>query len=378
VPSWKSAARSSWAPDPGAAIAPARQVASPRGRSGGALRRLGLPAATLALGGLAGAAANLVGVPLAWMLGPLLVIGTASGAGLPLAFPTWGRWFGQVVIGGAIGLYFTPPVAALVAELLPVMVIAAVLLILASAAIAFLIERLGHVDRATAYFASVPGGVAEMAILSQSFGGQVAPVALAQSLRILLVVAIVPIVVSLSGAHGESVFRPVDLAFEPLRLVLLLLLATGAGYGLFRLRLPNAFMLGAMAVSVITAMFELPLSSIPSPVVSFGQVLLGTTLGLGFRRDQIRMLWRFVPLAVAGTVLLLVVATLFAFLIGGLADIDIATMVLSLAPGGITEMGITAKILGLGVPLVSAFHVVRIILVVTTTPLLFRLLRWLR
>jgi uncharacterized protein len=160
--------------------------------------------------------------------------------------------------------------------------------------------------------------------------------------------------------------------------VLLLLLATGAGYGLFRLRLPNAFMLGAMAVSVITAMFELPLSSIPSPVVSFGQVLLGTTLGLGFRRDQIRMLWRFVPLALAGTVLLLMVATLFAFLLGGLADIDIATMVLSLAPGGITEMGITAKILGLGVPLVSAFHVVRIILVVTTTPLLFRLLRWLR
>jgi uncharacterized protein len=350
-------------------------VASPKALTGRAPWRLGLPVATLALGGLAGAGANLAGLPLAWMLGPLLVIGTASGAGLRLAFPAWGRWLGQILIGGAIGLYFTAPVAALVAELLPLMVLSAVLLILASAAVALLIERIGHVDRATAYFASVPGGVAEMAILAQSSGGLVAPVALAQSLRILLVVAVVPIAVSLSGAQGESVFRPLDLPFGPMRLALLLLLAALAGYGLFRLRLPNAFMLGAMAVGVITAVFELPLSSIPSPVVGFGQVLLGTTLGLGFRRDQIRMLWRFVPLALAGTVLLLLIATGLAFLIGALTDIDIATMVLSLAPGGITEMGITAKILGLGVPLVSAFHVVRIMLVVTTTPLLFRLFR---
>jgi uncharacterized protein len=353
-------------------------VASSKGRSGSALSRSWLPAATLALGGLAGAGADLIGLPLAWMLGPLLVIGTASGAGLRLGVPSWSRSLGQILIGGAIGLYFIPPVAALVAELLPLMVLSAVLMILASAALGLLVERIGHVDRATAYFASVPGGVAEMAILAQSFGGHVAPVALAQSLRILLVVAIVPIAVSLSGAHGESVFQPVDLPFDPMRLTVLLLLAAAAGYGLFRLRLPNAFMLGAMGVGVVTAMFELPLSSIPTPIVSLGQVLLGTALGLGFRRDQIRMLWGFVPLALAGTALLLVAATLLAFLIGALGNIDIATMVLALAPGGITEMGVTAKILGLGVPLVSAFHVVRIILVVTTTPLLFRLLKWLR
>jgi uncharacterized protein len=350
-----------------------------RGRRGrDALRRFGSAGATLAVGGLAGAGANLIGLPLAWMLGPLLVVGTASGAGLGLSFPAWGRWLGQILIGGAIGLYFTPPVAALVAELLPLMVLSAALLILASAGVGLLLERVGHVDRATAYFASLPGGVAEMAILAQSFGGQVAPVALAQSFRILLVVAVVPIAVSLSGAHGESMFRPLDLPFEPMRLALLTLLSAIAGYGLFRLRLPNAFMLGAMTMGVITAMFELPLSSIPSPVVNFGQVLLGTTLGLGFCRDQIRMLWRFVPLALAGTVLLLVIATALACLIAVVTDIDLATMVLALAPGGITEMGITAKILGLGVPLVSAFHVVRIILVVTTTPLLFRLFRWLR
>ena len=36
-----------------------------------------------------------------------------------------------------------------------------------------------------------------------------------------------------------------------------------------------------------------------------------------------------------------------------------ATLVLGMAPGGIAEMCITAKVLQLGVPLVTAFHVTR-------------------
>lgn len=351
---------------------------SARRRLAGAARAAWLPLATLALGGVSGAAADAIGVPLAWMLGPLVVIGTASVLGLRLSFHPWGRRVGQILIGAAIGLYFTPPVAGLVGELLPLMVMAAILLILASVGIGLVLERIAHVDRATAYFASVPGGVVEMAILAQSFGGQPAPVALAQSMRILLVVATVPIAVSLSGVHGDSVFSPIDLAFDPARLILLLLLAGLAGVALDRLRLPNAFMLGAMAVAIVTALFELPLSSIPSPMVSFGQVLLGTALGLGFQRSHIHMLWRFVPLALIGTVLLMAIAAGLAWPLARLIDLDVATMVLALAPGGITEMGVTAKILGLGVPLVSAFHVVRIALVVTTTPLLFRLLARLR
>ena len=42
-------------------------------------------------------------------------------------------------------------------------------------------------------------------------------------------------------------------------------------------------------------------------------------------------------------------------------------MILGLAPGGITEMAITAKVLSLGVPLVTAFHVTRMALVVIVT-----------
>jgi len=54
------------------------------------------------------------------------------------------------------------------------------------------------------------------------------------------------------------------------------------------------------------------------------------------------------------------------------------TLVLALAPGGIAEMCITAKVLQLGVPLVTAAHVVRVLILITTTRPSFRVARQLR
>ena len=48
------------------------------------------------------------------------------------------------------------------------------------------------------------------------------------------------------------------------------------------------------------------------------------------------------------------------------------TAILALAPGGMPEMSITAKVLQLGVPLVVAFHVTRMAILVTVSGWVFR------
>jgi hypothetical protein len=44
---------------------------------------------------------------------------------------------------------------------------------------------------------------------------------------------------------------------------------------------------------------------------------------------------------------------------GWASGIPIATLVLATAPGGMAEMSLTARNLQLGVPVVTAFHVIR-------------------
>jgi uncharacterized membrane protein AbrB (regulator of aidB expression) len=48
------------------------------------------------------------------------------------------------------------------------------------------------------------------------------------------------------------------------------------------------------------------------------------------------------------------------------------TVLLATAPGGIAEMCLTARILQLGVPVVTGFHVIRLLFVLLASPFVFR------
>jgi uncharacterized membrane protein AbrB (regulator of aidB expression) len=66
------------------------------------------------------------------------------------------------------------------------------------------------------------------------------------------------------------------------------------------------------------------------------------------------------------------VAAGFGAPLGAAAGLHPATGVLAVAPGGIAKMCITAKVLQLGVPLVTAFHALRHLAVLSLTEPLFR------
>lgn len=328
---------------------------------------------TLAIGGCGGLALDLLGVPLAWLLGSLAAV---AGAGLigghALSVPPGGRQTGQLLLGTAIGLTFTPTVAEAVAGYAPVMVLAAVLSILYGVAAAWSLRGTARVDDATAFFSSVPGGVAEMSILAERHGGHTAPVSLAQSLRILCVVTTIPPVVTLLGLTGIDPFEPGTLGFDAMGFAALLTLAVAGGALLAWRRVPNAWLLGPMAVAVLVTVTESDLSAMPTALVNLSQVLIGSTLGLRYRRDRLLALRRFLAPAMLSTVVLVGLNVATGAVIGLTVGLPVPTMALAVSPGGMAEMSITAKVLHLGVPVVSAFHVVRIFLVIGFSELVFR------
>ena len=73
------------------------------------------------------------------------------------------------------------------------------------------------------------------------------------------------------------------------------------------------------------------------------------------------------------TLVMVGASALFAWGLTGVSGLHPATLLLSTAPGGIAEMAITAKVLQLGVPVVTAFQVTRLVAVLTLTEPLYRL-----
>ena len=334
--------------------------------------------AALAACSVGGATCFLLHTPLPWMTGSLVTMAALKFGGFRVAAPRGGREVGQILIATALGLYFTPPVAREVLGRWELLVAAAVFATVLAYVGAWMISSWSDTDRTTALFASVPGGATEMMHLGERFGARADRIAVAQSLRILIVVVTVPVVITWWGAHGTADYVAVTVPLDARGLAALLACTAAGGLALWFVGSPNPFMLGALIVAIGLTLAEVQWSSVPTPIVNAAQVLLGCNLGSRFERAFVRGAPRFVMVVVASIVAGIVISAVFA---GGIAwwrGLPVATMVLATAPGGIAEMCITAKVLQLGVPLVTAAHVTRVIILVTTTGPLFRLLRGLR
>ena len=162
----------------------------------------------LAVSAIGGAACAWIGTPLPWMIGAIFGMGSAQLAGAAFETLPGGREAGFVVVGVTLGLYFTAPVVQQVASLWPWFVALGLAALGFGALSAWVLARVSRVDRATAFFGCMPGGAAEMANLGEKYGAATDRVALAHSLRMLLVVTIFPVGITLAGFHSTEDYRP--------------------------------------------------------------------------------------------------------------------------------------------------------------------------
>jgi membrane AbrB-like protein len=327
---------------------------------------------TYALAAGGGAVATALRVPLGWLVGAMLATGAAAIAGATLRALPASRQAGQAVVGAALGLYFTPPVLLAIADAVGWMLAACAFALGVGAVGARLVQRRAGVGPATAFFACVPGGAAEMAILGERQGGDPAVIALSHAIRIVAVVTTVPGLMTLAGAHGADRWAAAALAPSAGGLAAMAAAGGGAGLALHLLRVPNAWLLGPLLGAGALAAAAGPTSAVPGWAVDAAQCLIGCTLGSRFTREAVRGAGALVAALILATAQAMVVMAAFAAAAAGLSGHPLATLVLATAPGGIAEMCLTARVLDLGVPLVTAFHLLRVAVLLTVAPLASR------
>ena len=318
--------------------------------------------------------------PLPWMIGPLLVTAAASMLGAPTESWIPFRNSAQWAIGTALGLYFTPQVVTLVWGLWWV-ILAGIAWALALGTLFGLYlhrvhsGRIAGLNRATSYFASPIGAASEMTLMAERHGARTDLVASAHSLRVVLVTLIIPFGLQWSGLHGIDTSLPGPRVVHWPGLALLLAL-TGAGcWFMRRLGGTNPWFIGALLVSIGITASGWSLSALPTALVNAAQLLIGVSLGVRFTRDFIHSAPLWLASVAAATVVMMLACGVFAVALAWATGIHPATLLLGTSPGGIAEMSITAKLLQLGVPLVTALHVTRLAGVLMLTEPIYRALR---
>jgi membrane AbrB-like protein len=134
----------------------------------------------------------------------------------------------------------------------------------------------------------------------------------------------------------------------------------------------NPWFMGALLVAMGLTLAGIELSAMPRVLSNAAQLVIGVSLGVRFTPAFVHTAPRWLASVAGGTVVLILLCAGFAWLLAWGASLHPATLVLATAPGGIAEMSITAKVLQLGAPVVTAFQVCRLITILVLVEPLYR------
>lgn len=327
---------------------------------------------------LAGLTAQGVGLPAAWLVGPMLVAVAFAllRRGDRLGMPRSAQRAAQAVLGGVLAAAFSPAVLPLVADRWPTVALAVGGTLLLSSAGGVLLARRARLDTKTASLGTLPGGASGMLAMSDSLGADTRLVALMQYVRVVSVVLTATAVAhfaspagttagagSLAGsgpAHGSAALVP---GGWPAYALTALLAVVGA-WGGTRLRLPTGALLGPFFLGVLLEGAGVLDVGWPQGVPEASYCVLGIYVGLLFDKTSVGRAGRLLPLVLATTAMLIAACAGLAVAFAALTGVDFLTAYLATTPGGIDAVAIVALGSGADASLVVAVQMLRLLAVV--------------
>jgi len=330
----------------------------------------------LALGLVGGVVAYVSGLPLPWMLGPMIANTVAAMLRAPIGGPDRLRPYVIPVIGVMLGSGVTAEVFGLLGTWAMSLLLLPLFLACAAGISYAVYRRIGGYDPVTAFYSAMPGGLNEMLILGGDAGGEERRIALAHAARVLIIIIFVALFFGLvlgvsSGGRGASQWVGLYQITVPDYAILGASAVGGVLLGK-RLGLPAAPIFGPMILSGIAHIAGWVTVAPPTVFVVAAQITIGTIIGTRFVGATLKEIRNDISLSAIASFLMLLAAVGFALLIASINGIPLTQAFLAFSPGGLTEMSLLTLAMGQDVTYVSIMHIIRITLVIAIAPFVFR------
>lgn len=325
----------------------------------------------IATSAVAGWFLSLTGVPLAWILGAMA--GSAVYANMVgLGGKTkYARRLGQLLIGGATAAILTPGILDELWSFLPAMIAAAFVANALGVALAFPLQKIAGVDRKTALLSTLPAGMSEMASLARETGAQADVVMVVHTLRVVMIVVLVPF---LFGIDRSAVASAIDPQASPVALAACVAGGLVLSVVSSRLGVLNPWVIMPMAVGIALVSMNVSIAPMPWWMIVGAQILIGFSLGARLKKEDFERVPRAALAAVVcsgGLILIMVFG--FVPVLRLFVDVAPVSLALGVAPGGLGEMIASAKALGAAAAIVAGFQFTRSFLTnIIAPPLLVR------
>jgi len=324
----------------------------------------------------AGFVLDLVGMPVAWLIGPMIAAVVLALRGTPPGPNPTAVFTGvQAVIGIALSASFSSEALSPLADHWPMMLVTIVLVLVVSVIAGVALGRMASLDSATASLGTVPGGASGMVAMSEELGADPRIVAFMQYARVVVVIISIAVLARIVGEEPETALALAedDAPLTALQqyLVAPLLALAGIWVGK-RFRLPSGALIGSIVVGMVVGLLGWGPITFPPVVLAGAYLLLGTRVGSRFDPAVLRRIRDLLPWVLGFILLMTVVSAGLGWVLAEVTGVDIVTALLATSPGGMDGAMIAALDTGANVPLVLAVQISRLLLMVVAGPFVVR------
>ncbi len=308
-------------------------------------------------------------------------------------------WFSNIVIGSYVGLKVNRTSVRFLRDLpFPALIVSLGMLVI-SLASGSLLYLLSDLSPATAYMGSTAGGISEMALLSISFGADVAAVSLLQVFRLLTAIIATPIFCkkwtdwytkrerarfpgpsplpeTIPSSNDEDDAPAISSSVHPSAsgYILFAAVALAGGYTGYALHLPVGILTGSMFAVAVMNLAGKELPPMPPVLRTMAQIGIGIIIASSITMETFRQFSTMALPVVCLTAGMLAASLSLGFLLHKMTGWDYPTCLLSTSLGGLSQMSIISEEMGADPLKVSILQTVRLLSILIVLPFLFTFL----
>ena len=326
---------------------------------------IGIPSAIIA---------DYFNLPLAWMLGPMIAISILALSGLKVKMPKLALSFILIILGLHIGNYIDKNLINQMIDWIWTSVIMLGYIIICIIIVSKYLQKFSGYNEKAAIFSAAPGALGPLMILAEQEKTDLSQVATSHLIRLIIIITVIPfIIVNNISSEAVKLEEYNYLSQNHFHLIILLVVSIFFIFLFDKLKIPAALLSGTLFASGFLQISEVASYKLPDASINFCLLILGASVGCRFAEKTFKEVANNSFHSLIATTILVVLGLIAAFLASLFVDNNILTLILSFSPGGIYEVAVIAIAFDLEPDFVAFHHIIRLLFILFTVPIILKI-----
>jgi membrane AbrB-like protein len=212
-------------------------------------------------------------------------------------------------------------------------------------------------------------------ILAEDAKTDLSQVATSHLIRLIIIITIFPFIVnSFYDVESINISEKIITNQNFYHLIILIVSSVILILIFEKIRVPAALLTGTLVASGLLQITEIASYQISPDIIDYCLLILGSSVGCRFADKTFNEIGRNALHSFVATFLLVILGVGAAVVAGLIIDKNFFTLLLSYCPGGIYEVAVIAIFFDLDPEFVSFHHIIRLLMILFTVPVILKII----